>query len=87
MKVEIEMCYSHLIAMLLLPEEVYEAISSFTCTTPDMKAEVFNGFMATQCTFMVKDLNKFAKLWDKSYVYPSDRAKWYNKIKTGSLFI
>ena len=82
MKLSVAMCHSHLMSMLLQPEQFSNAISSYTATPPDMNGEGFNGYMEVNATFEIKDLTRFSKLWDDAYVFPSDRSKWYHLIKS-----
>ena len=68
--------------MMLMPELLQRATTSYTSTSPDMKNEEFLGYMEIKATFVVRDLEAFNELWNKSYVYPSERADWYHFIKT-----
>lgn len=81
MKFEVTLCHSHFVSMMLLPEELNRAVTSFTATAPDMNGEGFNGYMEVKATFVIKDLEAFNDLWKKSYIYPSDRSEWYSFIK------
>lgn len=81
MKFETLMCHSHLMSMMLMPELLQRAVQSYTTTSPDVDGEGFNGYMEIKATFVVKDLDAFNELWNKSRVYPSDRAEWYNFIR------
>lgn len=83
MKFEAVMCHTHLMSMLLMPEQFQCAVDSYTATSPDVKNEGFNGYMEVRATFQVRDLVLFSDLWKKSYVYPSDRSAWYAFIKNG----
>lgn len=83
MKLEVQMCHATLMSMLLRPEEMENAVHSYSATTPNVHAEGFNGYIETNVTFMIKDLEAFSKLYKSAYVYPSDRTKWYYKIKNG----
>mgnify|MGYP006299486511 CR=1 FL=1 len=83
MKFQTKMCHSHLMSMLLMPEKFQGAVVSYHATAPDVDNEEFNGYMEVDATFIIKDLTKFGELWQEGYVYPSDRAKWYNGIRRG----
>lgn len=83
MQVKNKMCHSHLLSMLLQPEEFQVCVESYTATAPDVAMEGMNGYMETNVTFEVKDLARFSKLYQESYVFPSDRAKWYGTVKNG----
>lgn len=82
MKLEVIMCHASLMSMLLRPEEMQNAVHSYSATAPDIQNEGFNGYMETKVTFEIKDLDVFSKLYKSSYVYPSDRTKWYYKVKS-----
>lgn len=82
MKFEVLMCHSHFVSMMLMPEQLQRAVSSYTSTAPDVDCEEFNGYMEIKATFMVKDLEAFNQLWNKSRVYPSERSEWYHFIRT-----
>jgi hypothetical protein len=69
-------------SMLLQPERFNDAVHKYEATTPQMQYEGMAGYMEVDATFEIKDLTKFAKLWDDSYTYPSDRSAWYHKIKS-----
>lgn len=71
--------------MLLMPEKFNQAVYTYTASTPDMRAEGTNGYMEVEVTFMVKDLEKFTDVWYASYKLPSDRNKWYHKVKAETL--
>lgn len=82
MKLEIVMCHTTLMSMLLRPEELQNAVDSYTASSPDIKNEGFNGYMETKVTFHIKDLEKFSALYKSAYVFPSDRTAWYYKVKS-----
>lgn len=77
------MCHATLMSMLLRPEELQNAVNSYTASAPDVQNEGFTGYMETKVTFHVKDLEKFSALYKSAYVYPSDRTAWYFKVKRG----
>lgn len=83
MKLEVVMCHSSLMSMLLRPEEFEQAVHSYTATAPDVQHEGFAGYMETKVSFEIKDLERFSKLYSSSYTYPSDRSAWYYKVKNG----
>lgn len=66
-----------------MPEAFQRCIHSYKATAPDVQNEGFNGYMETEVTFQVSDLEAFGTLWRDSMVYPSDRQRWYQMIKTG----
>jgi len=66
---------------MMATEKFYEAVSSFTSTSPDINGEGFNGYMEIRATFNVKDIEKFGKLYNGSYLYPTDKCEWYWKIR------
>lgn len=81
MKLNVKMCHSHLMSMLLQPEDFNNCVNSYTATSPEMQYEGMAGYMEVNATFDIKDLSRFAKLWDASYSYPSNRSKWYHTVK------
>lgn len=83
MKLEVTICHSMLLSMLMMPERFQRAVNSYTCTAPDVEREGFIGYMEVRAEFDIKDLDGFTKLWNDAYVYPSDRAQWYHFIKSG----
>ena len=97
MKVIITMCHSNLMSMLFQTGEFQVffsfftahypqvCVSSYTATAPEVSLEGMNGYMETKVTFEVKDLERFAALYKISYVFPSDRPKWYGTVKNGIL--
>ena len=66
-----------------MPEAFQRCVDSYQATAPDVQNEGFNGYMETEVTFQVRDLEAFGVLWRDSMVYPSDRQQWYQMIKTG----
>lgn len=85
MKLEATLCQSHLLSMLLMPEDFSKAVTRYEASTPDMNGEGFNGFMEVKATFYIKDLSSFSDLWSEAYVFPSDRSKWYHQVKSQTL--
>ena len=71
--------------MLMLPELFQRAVSKYTATAPDVEHEGFTGYMETKVTFELRDLEQFNVLWQKSYVFPSDRAQWYHFIRNAHM--
>jgi hypothetical protein len=82
MKLEAIMCHTHFVSMMLMPELLQRATTSYTSTCPDYDNEGFIGYMEIKASFDVKDLDAFNELWNKSRVYPSERSEWYHFIKT-----
>ena len=83
MKLEVVLCHSTLISMLLMPEKFHRAVSSYSCTAPAMDIEGVAGYMEVKATFNVRDLDAFTKLYNEAYVYPSERREWYHFISRG----
>lgn len=83
MKFEVTLCHSTLLSMLMMPEKLFRAVSSYSCTVPAMDLEGFAGYMEVKATFIVKDLEAFTKLWNDAYLYPSERTEWYHFIARG----
>jgi hypothetical protein len=69
--------------MLLMPQKFQRAVSSYTCSAPDVDNEGFAGYMEVKAIFHIKDLDAFNNLWKDAYVYPSERAEWYYFIARG----
>lgn len=69
--------------MLLQPEKFQACVTSYSASSPNIDMEGMNGYMETNVVFEVKDLKKFADLFESSYTFPSDRCKWYESIKAG----
>lgn len=82
MELSVNMCHSHLMSMLLQPERFNDAVTSYTATTPQMQYEGMAGYMEVDAVFKIKNLTLFAKLWEDSYTFPSDRSAWYHKVKS-----
>lgn len=85
MKIETTLCHSHLMSMLLMPEQLYKAVSKYVAFPPDMPAEGIIGYMEVYAEFEVKNLDEFTKLWNESYKFPSDRTEWYHKVKSATM--
>lgn len=85
MKLKTVVCHTHLMSMLLQPEKFQNAITSYTASSPDVANEGFNGYMEVTVEFCIKDLAKFTALYDESRVFPSDRAAWYNVIRSSMI--
>lgn len=85
MNIEVTMCYSQLMSMLLQPEEFSKAVIHFTSSSPNVEHEGMNGYMETVVKFEVKSLMDFSKIYEKSYTFPSDRPEWYRKVRDGML--
>lgn len=82
MKMEITMCHSHFVSMMLMPELLQQAVESYCSTAPDVEREEFMGYMEIKATFFIRDLDLFNQLWNKSRIYPSERTEWYHFIRT-----
>lgn len=85
MKVIVKMCHSHLAAMILQPELLEQAVLSYQASAPQVTNEGWSGAMDTDVEWEVRDLEKFTALYNDSYVYPSDRSKWYSTVRNGLL--
>ncbi len=83
MELKVKMCHSHLMAMMLQPEHFEQAIHKYTATAPEWSSEGFNGYMKIECTFHVKSLDQFTKLWDDAYIFPTERSAWYSRVCNG----
>ena len=85
MKITETMCHSHLLSMLVQAEEFQRAVLKYQATAPDVSSDGMAGYMETKVEFEVLSLSRFAKLYENSRVYPTDRAKWYSMIRNGVL--
>ena len=83
MNLTVTMCHSHLMSMLLQPEQFQTAVRSYSATSPDVAHEGMAGYMETKVIFEINDLTTFAKLFEFSRTYPSNRSEWYWKVKQG----
>ena len=82
MKLEIKMCHSRLMAMLMSPVDFQRAVHSYNATTPNIEHEGMDGYIETVVTFHIKDLELFTSLYVKcSNITP----EWYNMVKYGLL--
>lgn len=83
MKIEINMCYSHLMSMLMMPQTFNKAVHKYESSSPNIEHEGMAGYMETVVVFHLKDLSTFASLFDEARCYPEDRAAWYYQIRNG----
>lgn len=83
MNIEITMCYSQLMSMLLQPEEFSKAVTKFTSSSPNIEHEGMNGYMETVVKFEVKSLAVFSDLYDRTLVYSNP--SWYKSVRDGLL--
>lgn len=82
MKLEIKMCHSRLMAMLMSPVDFQRAVHRYSATTPNIEHEGMAGYIETVVTFHIKDLELFTSLYVKcSNITP----EWYNTVKNGLL--
>lgn len=82
MKMEMTMCHSELLVMLLVPHRLYQAVHSYTSTSPDMRHEPQSERMLVDVVFDIKDIHEFIELWE----YAQDLSKspdWYHGVKQG----
>jgi len=85
MKLTTEMCHTHLMSILLQPELCQRAFTRYNSTTPDVDCEGMRGYISVTVEFEIKDLEEFSKLFESSYVYPTNRSRWYHMIRSGIL--
>lgn len=85
MKLTTTMCHSHLMSMLLQPEQLERAVSHYRASTPEVSLEGMSGCMATEVEFEIRSLPEFAQLYQRSQTYPSDRSRWYHTVRQGML--
>ena len=82
MKLEVKMCHSHLMVMLMNPATFQRAIHSYSATTPDVEHEGMAGYIETVVTFQIKDLETFTSLYRESSKISGE---WYNAVKNGMI--
>jgi len=80
MKIEVVMCHSHLLSMLLQPKRLEAAVVSYTATKPLVSFEGMAGYIETTVTFNVANLSEFTKLFEDSRSYPSNQTRWYHTL-------
>lgn len=81
MELKTTMCYSALMSMLMQGEKFQKAVNAFTSSAPNFKEEGFIGYIEVHVTFQIKDLACFSELYESSYIFPTERAKWYAALK------
>jgi len=82
MKLQMTMCHSQLMIMLLAPTRLHSAVYSYKSTSPDMSHEHQTGRMMVEAEFEIKDISKFIELWEYAQDM-SDQPDWYDGIKAG----
>lgn len=83
MKIEINMCYSHLMSMLMMPEAFNKAVYKYESSSPNIEHEGMAGYMETIVIFHLKDLSAFATLFEKSRKYLTDNPSFYFRVRDG----
>ena len=83
MNIEVTMCYSQLMSMLLQPEEFSKAVTKFTSSSPNIEHEGMNGYMETVVKIEVRSLANFSNLYDKTLV--CSNPSWYRSVRDGLL--
>ena len=81
MKLEVKMCHSHLLKMLMCAKQMQNAVHSYSATSPDYNAEGVAGYIETTVTFMILDLRAFVDLYEETRILPSDRI--YSQMRAG----
>lgn len=64
MKLEIKCCYSRLLWIMCAGEPFQQSVSSIKFTEPRFDFEGMAGYIETIATIEIKDITKFAALWD-----------------------
>lgn len=80
MKLEIKMCHTRLMAMLMNPKDFQMAVYSYSATTPNVEHEGMAGYIETVVTFQIKDLELFTTLYSKC---SNTSPEWYYTVKNG----
>lgn len=81
MKLNVTMCYSHLLWMLTnqYSQLVFNSVSF---SSPDLNSEGFNGYIETKVTFEIKNLKLFSEIFDNFYTATDElKLKFYNMAK------
>lgn len=82
MKLEVKMCHSQLMAMLMKPIQFQRAVYDYRATTPDVEHEGMAGYIETVVTFNIRDLELFTSLFTEcSLVTP----EWYKTVRDSLL--
>lgn len=75
MKLIINTCYSHILWIMCAGEQYSAAVKEMAITKgPEHKYEGIAGYIETEAVFEIRDLKKFANLWD-SYYSLSDKRR------------
>ena len=86
MKIENEMCHSHLVYMLSCGELFEKAVHKYEATAPNYQHEGFNGYIETKVVFYIRDINAFTKLYTSfSKLTDKERSEYYFKVKNEGL--
>lgn len=85
MEIKENMCYSHLLAILMDTEGMGNCVQSVNFTAPDLKSEGFNGFMETHVVFRINPmkLKEYAEMYQKAF--KSVTPEFYGITKRGEL--
>lgn len=75
MKLSVNCCYSHLLYIMCAGEVYSNSVKEMAITKgPLHQCEGMAGYIETEVVFEIRDLKKFADLWD-SYYSLSDRRR------------
>lgn len=81
MKIEVKICYSHLI-YCLSNQRFMDSINSVEFTRPLFEFEGMNGYIETNATFNVKNLKTFSTEFDRWYEASDEvKSKLYRDLK------
>lgn len=83
MKLKTKLCYSHLVHLMLSGEEYYSAVATTNIIRgPAFDTEGIAGYIETEVEFGIKDISRFAKIWDSWYSLSLEqRNKYYGMAK------
>lgn len=82
MKLTARTCWSHVLHIMSCGPLLAECVSKFEFTTPRFDYEGMAGYIETDITVEIKDLVRFADLYDSWYRLSSDtRTRLYTKAK------
>lgn len=85
MEIKENMCYSHLLAILMDTQGMTSCVQSVNFTAPDLTLEGANGFMETQVVFHINPfkLTEFSEMYNRERGNVDD--KFYHMVRTGVL--
>ena len=81
MKITNTMCHSHLLWMLSQPAKFERAVYKYSATSPAYQHEGMAGYIETEVTFEISDLQSFTALYFEYHNMDTNtRSNWYFNI-------